>query len=112
MIAGHDTTAGTLAFTLREYAMASPAQRDKIEQEVDMSFRTVQTGSTDHATIQQQPKPQLLMQRAHDMPALQQFIKESMRMWPVAANGGLRTVCSVSKYQLVILQMAIETLCC
>lgn len=74
LLAGHDTTSFSLAWTLIEIAK-HPEIYDKIKVEINSIAKTDQ---------------KITSQQISEMTYLDNVIKESMRLWPVAALGSLR----------------------
>ena len=87
MIAGHETTANTLAWTIIEISR-NPEVRSKLKAEID----TVVQG-TDNITQKQ----------LNQMTYLDYVIKEGMRLWPVAALGVYRTASKDIPYKSYII---------
>lgn len=74
LLAGHDTTSYSLAWTLIEVAK-QPEIYQKIKKEIDSIVTTDQP---------------ITSQQVSEMHYLDSVIKEAMRLWPVAALGSLR----------------------
>eukprot|EP00667_Euglena_gracilis_P007331 EG_transcript_7411 len=75
LVAGHDTTAHTLAWTLYELS-----QRPELQGQVHAELDAVAAGLEDDAVSWAQ------------LGCLNRCLKESMRLWPVAASGPMRQV--------------------
>ena len=76
LVAGHDTTGYTLAFTLYELAK-HPGIQDELRVELNASSSSASSGAD----------PEVFGEAS---PLLSRVIKESMRLWPVAAQGSIR----------------------
>ena len=87
MIAGHETTANTLAWTIIEISRNSEVL-SKLKAEID---NVVQ--DTDNITQKQ----------LNQMTYLDYVIKEGMRLWPVAALGVYRTASKDIPYKSYII---------
>ena len=89
MIAGHETTANTLAWTIIEISR-NPDVYTRLKAEIDT---VVQGTGTDNITQKQ----------LNEMTYLDYVIKEGMRIWPVAALGVYRTASKDIPYKSYII---------